>query len=160
MVWGLFVTPGAMTCTVAEYVPRARLFASGNRVSVAGAVVELSDPLSQPVGPPPYEIDTVIPDKLPLPPFEIVTGCDAAVPMLWVATKLAAIADSAILADGTTNVTGIVNGLFVAVGAEIGTLAVYVPAASVPIVGVSVRVDGVELVESCAASQPLPPAPY
>ena len=155
MFCGLFATPAADTWTVAEYTPRAIVFATGAIVRVAGAVVELKFVLCQFVGPPVYETLICRLLSVPRPPLEMVMPGAEAVPMPCVAMKLRDVSDSEISGAGTTNVTGIFSGLFVAVAAVIGTFAVYVPAANEPTVGVSVRVDGVVVVDNDAVSQPV-----
>src|SRR5215211_6611669 len=106
------------------------LLATGVSVSVAGALPLLRFALSQFVAPAPYDTVTCRPLSVPRPPLLTVTTWPAADPMLCVATKLRAVAESAIRGCGTTNVTATLSGLFVAVGATIGTFAVYVPDAS------------------------------
>jgi hypothetical protein len=105
-------------------VPRAIVLAIGASVSVAGAVVVFRLALSQPLGPPAYETVTDNPLSVPRPPFETTIDCDGAVPMLWVAVKPAVGDEREMSAAGTTNVTGILNGVFVADAAVIGTFAV------------------------------------
>src|SRR5688500_10416407 len=146
-------TPDPVTCTVAEYVPRAMLLATGVSVSVAGADAELSCAFSQLVAPAPYDTVTCKPVSAPRPPFVIATVCPIAVPMPCVATKVRELGDTAIVGGGTTNVTATFSGLFVALGAETGTFAVYVPFANEPTAGCSVSVDGVDVAESVAVNQ-------
>ena len=121
--------------------------------------------LSQPLAPLPYAIeprDSAPSD--PPPAFWIATVWDDGAAPPCDALNDATVGDSASVGgdvvDVTVSVTVTCCGEFDAPVAVNGTVAVYVPAASVPSVTALVRTAGAEVVSSVAESQPEPPAPY
>ena len=65
---GLFVASGALSQTVALYVPGARLPVVAPSCRVSGAVVPVRVPLSQPLAPAAYEMESIVTPLSALPP--------------------------------------------------------------------------------------------
>jgi hypothetical protein len=157
-VCGLFVATLDKTGTVAVNVPAGRLARAAVRVNAAGAIVALRVALSHPAGCPiPYVIaPTARPLSVPPPPLNTLS--------VWAAGFAPPSAPKNMrlgcrrLMNGnavTVNVTDTACGLFVAPLPVTYTVAVYVPAARLPVVAVSVNAAGAVVALKLALSHPI-----